>query len=128
MTTRLPLRFGRLRPLLWALGQTPHSSFVEVGDDAVGIRAGLWFSASVPRSSVLSVARAPDRPWSIGVHARGQGRWIVNGAASPIALVRIAPPAPARMLGLPIRLRELEVGVDPESLAGALDVPLEPAA
>jgi hypothetical protein len=67
-----------------------------------------------------SAERAPDSPLSIGVHG-WRGRWIVNGAASPMVAISIAPAARARMLGLPVSLRELRVSVDdPEALVAAV--------
>jgi hypothetical protein len=74
----------------------------------------------MPRTSVRSAMRAPDSPLSIGIHGWG-GRWIVNGAASPMVAISIAPPARARVLGFPVSLRELRVSVDdPEALVAAL--------
>jgi hypothetical protein len=118
-TARIPIRFGRLGLLLAVLGMTRSRSYVDVGPDLVVVRAGVWFSATVPRASIRSAAASPARPWSIGIHG-WRGRWIVNGAAAPMARITIEPPAPARTLGLRLGLRELEVGVDPAALVDAL--------
>jgi hypothetical protein len=72
---------------------------------------GYAFRANVPRTSVRSAQRARDSPLSIGVHG-WRGRWIVNGAASPMVAISIDPPARARMLELPVSLRDLRVSVD----------------
>ena len=81
---------------------------------------GYAFRADVPRASIRSAQRAPDSPLSIGVHG-WRGRWIVNGAASPMVAISIDPPARARILGLPVSLRDLRVSVDdPEALVHAL--------
>ena len=80
---------------------------------------GWAFSAELPRSSIRSARRA-GTAISIGVHG-WRGRWLVNGAAGPLVAVTIDPPAPARVLGVPIRLRELTVSVDdPDAAAGEL--------
>jgi hypothetical protein len=119
---RFPIRFGRLRLLLTVLGMTRSRSYVDVGPDLVVVRAGVWFSATVPRASIRSAAPSPARPWSIGIHGWGS-RWIVNGAAAPMARLTIEPPAAARTLVLRLRLRELEVSVDdPAALVEALGV------
>jgi hypothetical protein len=123
MSTRIPLRFGRLGPLLWALGMSRRSSYLEVGSETLTVRGGLWFSARVPRTSITALEHGPDRPWSIGVHG-WRGTWTVNGAASPIARLTIDPPAAARTLGLRVGLRVLELSVDdPAALALALGLP-----
>jgi hypothetical protein len=41
-----------------------------------------------------------------------RGRWLVNGAHRPIATITLALPARARVLGFPVRLRELLLCVD----------------
>ena len=117
---RFPIRFGRLGFFLWLVGCTPSNSYVELDDVQMRVRMGWAFSADVPRNSVRSAARAPDSPLSVGVHG-WRGRWIVNGAASPMVAISVDPPARARTLGLPVSLRELRVSVDdPDALVGAL--------
>lgn len=119
---RFPIRFGRLHLLLAVLGMTRSRSYVDVGPGLVVVRAGVWFSATVPRASIRSATPSPARPWSIGIHGWG-GRWIVNGAAAPMARITVEPPAAARTLVFRLRLRELEVSVDsPAALVAALDV------
>jgi hypothetical protein len=118
--TRFPIRFGRFKLFLAVFGCTPGNSYVEIDDAQVRVRMGWSFKADVPRSNVQSAARAPDSPLSIGIHGWG-GRWIVNGAASPMVAISIAPPAGARVLGFPVSLRELLVSVDdPDALVAAL--------
>jgi hypothetical protein len=79
------------------------------------------FHAEVERSSIRSVRRVSDKPYAIGVHG-WRGRWIVNGAAGPIASITISPPARARAIGVPVTLSELLVSVDePGALVSALE-------
>jgi hypothetical protein len=118
-SARIPLRFGRLRLLFAALGITPGSSYLDVAPDLVCVRMSWAFRADVPRPSIRAVRRVRNSV-SIGVHGWG-GRWLVNGAAGPLVAVAIDPPAPARTLGLPVRLRELIVSVeDPAALIAEL--------
>jgi hypothetical protein len=117
---RIPIRFGRLGWTLTMMGCTPSSSYLDVDDDLLRVRMGYAFRADVPRPSVRSAERAPDSPLSIGVHG-WRGRWIVNGAASPMVAISVNPQARARVLGFPVKLRELRVSVDdPEALITAL--------
>ena len=117
---RVSIRFGRLKPLIVVCGITPGRSYLDIDPDRISIRMGWGFSADVPRASVRSVARAPDSPWSIGVHG-WKGRWIVNGAAGPMVSIRIDPAARARTVGFPVTLRELLVSVDdPDALVAEL--------
>ncbi|MEA2130368.1 MAG: hypothetical protein QOJ85_3259, partial [Solirubrobacteraceae bacterium] len=118
-STRIPIRFGRLKPLFTLLGITPGWSYIDVAPDIVRVRMGWAFGADVSRTSIRS-ARRVRNAISIGVHG-WRGRWLVNGAAGPLVAVAIDPPAPARVLGFPVRLRELVVSVDdPDALIRAL--------
>jgi hypothetical protein len=118
-SARIPIRFGHLKPLFTLLGITPGSSHLDVASDRVRVRMGWAFGAELPRTSIRSVRRVPNAI-SIGVHG-WRGRWLVNGAAGPLVAVAIDPPAPARVLGVPIRLRELIVSVDdPDAVIGEL--------
>jgi hypothetical protein len=118
-TKRLPIRLGHLAPLFRLLGITHGLSYVDVAPDRVRVRMGWAFGAKVPRTSIRSARRVRDAI-SIGVHGWG-GRWLVNGAAGPLVSVTIDPPASARVLGFPVRLRELIVSVDdPGALIGEL--------
>ena len=124
---RVPLRFGRLKPLFVVLGMSPRTSGIAIGPETVTVRAGFWFRATFPRRSLVAVEPAPARPWAIGVHTWRDGTWIVNGAASPIARLVLAEPAEARTLGIRVHPRRIEVSVDdPAALAAALGHELRP--
>jgi hypothetical protein len=118
--TRIPIRFGRLRRIFALTGCTPRNSYLELDEERLHLRMGVMFRADVARASVQSATQAPDSPLSIGVHG-WRGRWIVNGAAGPMVAISISPPAHARVLGFPVRLRELWVSVDdPDALVAAV--------
>ncbi len=97
---------------------------VEVDDDAVVVHYGVGFRGRVARSAVRSVSRSHRRVLSWGAHG-WRGRWLVNGSSHGIVVLGIEPRQPARVVGWPVRLRELDVSVDdPEGLVAALGLPL----
>jgi hypothetical protein len=74
----------------------------------------------VARSSIRSAHRAPDTPLSIGAHG-WRHRWIVNGSAGLLVALELTPPARARTMPFPLRVRELKVSVgDPDELIATL--------
>ena len=105
------------------IGIRPGSSYVEVESDAVNVHMGPAFRARFPVDAVRSVVAddQPVRGW--GVHG-WRGRWLVNGSSENLVRVELDPPARARMLGFPVRLRQLRVSVvDPDGLIRALTRP-----
>ena len=121
LATRFPIRFDRVYGMVsTALLLPPSSSYVELEGGEVRVRMGWAFRARFPRSAVASAARYPRRPLSRGVHGLA-GRWLVNGSGDGILALELAPPQRAAVLGFPVRLRTLLVGVeDPDGLAAAL--------
>jgi hypothetical protein len=118
--TRFAFRCGFFRWLLVVLGSGPKWSSVDVDDTQMRVGMGIGFRATIPRASVRRCARDQDMRWGVGVHG-WRGRWLVNGATTGIVTLDIDPPAPARVLGWPIRLRQLHVSVeDPDGLVAAL--------
>lgn len=115
-----PIRFGMFRPLLWLMGAGPGSSAVEVDADRLRTRMGPHFRADVPLTSIRAVRPFTGLVGGIGVHG-WRGRWLVNGAARGVVEIDIDPPARARVLGVPVRLRTLQVSVEsPEELIAVL--------
>ncbi len=96
--------------ILRMTGTPPGAAYVEVDGDAVRVHMGWAFHAEVARPAIASVAQF-HRVVSVGVHG-WNGRWIVNGAHQPIARIELHVDARARVLGVPVRLRELLVSVD----------------
>jgi hypothetical protein len=81
---------------------------------------GLAFRVRFPRSAVALTAPLDRAPLSRGVHGWA-GRWLVNGSGEGILAIDFAPERRARVLGFPVRLRQLLVSVhDPRVLADAL--------
>jgi hypothetical protein len=115
-----PIRYGLFRPLLSLLGAGPSFSAVEVDGDRLRTRMGLLFRADVPLGSVTAVRPYTGLVGGIGVHG-WRGRWLVNGAASGLVAIDIDPPARAHVVGVPVRLRTLVIGVEsPENLIASL--------
>ncbi len=120
-SVRIPILFGFWKPLFIALGLTPSRSYVELSEDTVRVRMGWGFDGTIPRASIRRASRRDDAPWSIGVHG-WKSSWIVNGAAGPLVELTLEPPAPARTLGIRLRVRTLAVSVDdPDGLIELLD-------
>lgn len=58
-----------------------------------------------------------------------RGRWLVNGSSKGIVVLEIDPVARGRVLGFPVRVRDLALSLeDPEGLCEALGLPLQDAA
>lgn len=121
MATRFPIRFDSwYRLLSSSLFILPSDSFVEVDGTQVTVRMGWSFSAVFPRAAVSKTSRLHDTPMSRGVHGF-RGRWLVNGSGDNILVVDLDPVQRARVLGVPVRLRQLMVSVDaPDGLAERL--------
>ena len=98
----------------WLLGLLGHGrrlSRITVTGAAIDVRMGLAFRASVPRGNVVQAAPYDGRVWGWGVHG-WRGRWLVNGSSHGLVTLTIDPPTPARVLGIPVRLRQLIVSLD----------------
>ena len=107
---RIPIRFGRLRALFAILGLPGRWCYLELGPDVVSVRMGWAFRSAVRRHSIVAITHGAN-VLSIGVHG-WCGRWIINGAAGPIVALTIDPVARGRLIGWPVRVRELRVSVD----------------
>lgn len=120
---RFPIRFTSVNRAMAVLGIRRRASFVDVGFDAVEVRMGWAFRATIPRAAVSSAALDGGRVGGWGV--RGwRGVWLVNGSSSGIVRIEIDPAVRARSAFVPVRLRVLRVSVDdPAGLIVALTAP-----
>jgi hypothetical protein len=108
-----------------ALGLTPSKSYLDVAHDDVEVRMGWAFRARFPRSAIASASVSDLRPLSRGVHGF-RGCWLVNGSGRGIVTIRLAPDQRARVIGVPVRLRELLLSVDePSRVAASLGLRAE---
>ncbi len=71
-------RYGVPRWLLSALGTGPRFSWVRLDEHTLEVRMGWAFRATIERSAITAVRRAPNAYWGIGVHGWA-GHWLVNG-------------------------------------------------
>ena len=119
--TRIPIRFDRWYAVLSsALGLAPAMSYVEVSDVQIHVRMGWAFRATFPRGAVASAEISKQTVLSLGVHGFA-GRWLVNGSGDGIVTLTLDPPQRGRVMGFPVRLRQLMVSVaDPNALAALL--------
>src|SRR5690242_17980235 len=110
MTTRIPIKYSKVWSWLLILCGLPRGfSYIEVDGDTIKVRMSYAFRVRFTRGDISAVTT--HRPvLSIGVHGF-RGRWLVNGAHRPIADITFALPVRARVLGFPVRLRELLVSV-----------------
>jgi hypothetical protein len=118
---RFPIRFdGWYATMSRLLGLPPSTAWVALDGDAIEVRMGWAFRSRFPRSAVAATSVDDRRPLSRGVHGFA-GRWLVNGSGRGIVCIRCDPIQRARVVGVPVRLRELRVSVtDPSVLAAAL--------
>jgi hypothetical protein len=100
---RYTVKYGAFRLLMSAMGLGPRYSGAEVDADRLIVRMGWGFSAQVPRSAIRSAERTHGLVGGIGVHG-WRGRWLVNGAASGLVMVRFDPAQRARVMGFPVKL------------------------
>lgn len=118
---RFPISFDRWYAVLSNLvGLRPSTAYVEVDGAQVEVRMGWAFRSRFPRSAVASTSTLETRPLSRGVHGFG-GRWLVNGSGRGILSIHLNPAQRAYVMGMPLRVRELQVSVtEPPALAAAL--------
>lgn len=89
-------------------------------DESLRVRMGFSFRAEIPRPSIKSVNPFSGLALGIGVHG-WRGQWLVNGSTRSLVTIEIDPPAPAKVLGIPVRLRILQVSIEsPEQFMAAL--------
>lgn len=121
-----PFAYDALGQVLRLLGCGPRFSRITVDADRVVVRLGWGFRATIPRTQVASVEPMSDSRISRGAHG-WRGRWLVNGAGSPLVSLHLDPPARARVLGFPITLHRLDLSPErPDELVALLAPPLAP--
>jgi len=118
------LSYGKVyKPLATACGLGPARSSVRVADDALTIRLGWAFSATIPLGNIRSAIPVQRAPWywGAGVHVVGKGKWIVNGTLGNLVEVTIDPPVVVRSGPAHPKVSTLIVSVeDPSALIAAL--------
>ena len=112
-----------MRPFMTVLLAGPRHSRIRVDDDRLRVKMGVggWtFSANLPRSSVTEVKQVNGPVWSWGAHGWNH-RWLVNGSSDGLVSLTLDPPARARTVGIPLRVRELTLSLaDPDEFVRTL--------
>jgi hypothetical protein len=112
MATRIPIRFDRFfAGMMTVLAMPPRSAYVELDALDVTVRMAWGFRATFPRSAVASARPYTGTTISRGVHGFA-GRWLVNGSGQGLVSIELSPEQRGRVLGVPVKLRELTVSVD----------------
>ena len=78
---------------------------------ALIVSMGWSFRVAVPRGAIQAVDSVPWSRYSVGAHG-WRGRWLVNTTTSPLVRIRIEPATTGRVLGVPVRIRELTLSID----------------
>lgn len=125
MASRFDISFGRFnRALFPLLAMGSSRSFVELDDSTLHVQLGVGFRARVPRSAIVSAEPYRGRVWGWGAHG-WRGMWLVNGSSKGIVRLRFDPVQRARVVGFPVKLRELQVSLDePERFLAELAAPI----
>ncbi|HEY5077171.1 MAG TPA: hypothetical protein VIJ48_06695 [Acidimicrobiia bacterium] len=101
----------------------PSDSYVEIAGTEVSVRMGWAFRSTFDRSRITATSLVDKRVLlTRGVHGWA-GRWLVNGAGDGILAIDLEPHQRAYVMGFPVTLRQLQVGVEaPAELAKALAI------
>lgn len=121
-----PFRYDRWCGwILGIFGSGRRFSRVVVDATGIDVRLGIAFRGRIERSAIVSA-----RPWRGRVYGWGahgwRGRWLVNGSCHGIVVLDVEPPGRARVLGFPVRVRELGISLeDPAAFCAALGLAWE---
>jgi hypothetical protein len=118
--TRIPIKYGSPWKWLLPLLLLPERfAYIQIDGGLVQVRLGWGFRLTFSRSDIMEIV---DHGPVLSIGAHGwKGRWLVNGAHRPIAVIRLTHPSSGRVVGFPVRVRELLVSVDDrEALRRAL--------
>jgi hypothetical protein len=120
-TTTFAISYARpIQPLMALLGMGPQAARVVIDPQDIAVHMGWAFRAHIHPDAVQVAEpdHAPVLGW--GVHGF-RGRWLVNGSSRGMIRLHIEPPAQARVLGFPVRLRMLRLSlVDPPGFLAAV--------
>ncbi|HEY1391681.1 MAG TPA: hypothetical protein VGF38_24320 [Ktedonobacterales bacterium] len=82
---------------------------------------GWAFRARIPRHTIAQARQRGPIWYTAGAHSTLSGRWIINASAHGIVALTLTTPCPARTVGIPIRFKRLDIGLEePEAFLVAL--------
>jgi len=110
--------------ILRLFGSGQRFSRVVVTETGLDVQLGFAFRGVVPRSSIKRALEWQGPVYGWGAHG-WRGKWLVNGSSRGIVVLHIDPHAKGRVLGYPVKVRELALSMeDPETFCQALELPL----
>jgi hypothetical protein len=119
-TTRFDFAYNRWEPFFGAMGLGPRHTRVDVDDQTITVRLGWAFRSKFPRSAVAAVEPDTGRIGGWGAHG-WRNVWLVNTSSRGMVSVTLDPPARARTLGFPLRVKRLRLSLaDPKAFIAAL--------
>jgi hypothetical protein len=117
---RFPIRFTGLNQTMALVGMVPSRCSVDLVDDRIHVRMGMWFDLEAARHTVRDASLDHGRVLGWGVHG-WHDRWLVNGSSQGLVRLTFEPTQRAWMGPVPLRVRVLRVSLDdPEGLVEAL--------
>ena len=125
---RFAFRYGKIKPFLEAVGSGPSRSWIDVEGGRLLVRFGPSFRIDAPLDAISSAEKIESSLLhkvmrGIGVHGL-KGHWAVNGAADPIVRLTFREPQRARVLGLPTKIKVLDLSPDdPETFLAGIGHP-----
>ena len=85
---------------------------VVVDDEELRVHVVPWFQVDVPRPLVADVEIVtPSWLAGFGVH-HWRGAWVIDGRREDAVDLKLSAPVRGRMLGIPVRVRRLQLGVE----------------
>jgi hypothetical protein len=117
----MELRFDKwFLPLSVPLGLGPQKSELRVEGDALYVKMGWGFTASIPLASIVRAERSDARVLAAGVHF-ARGRWLVNGSREGLVALTIEPAARAKVWFRSASVGKLELSVtEPDAFIAAV--------
>jgi hypothetical protein len=111
--------------ILGVFGSGRRFSHVVVGPTEVEVQLGIAFRGTIHRSTIGAARDWHGRVLGWGAHG-WNGRWLVNGSSRGIVVLDIDPAGRARVLGYPVKIRELALSLeDPDGFCAALGLTRE---
>jgi hypothetical protein len=106
--------------ILGLFGSGRRFSRVVVGPTDVEVQLGIAFRGTIDRSAIRAARDRTRTVMGWGAHGWG-GRWLVNGSSKGIVVLDVEPVGRARVLGYPVKVRELALSLeDPDGFCAAL--------
>lgn len=120
---RFPMRISPwVRPLLLLIGATTSTSYIDVEQDGLRVRLGL-FRYMFPRTAIVSARRASvNWTYGIGIHTNAVSTLVINASLSGLVEIRFDPAPRTWVLVIPVTCRRLFLSPsDPDALLAALE-------